>query len=551
MTGSRQGFAIAGGVVLVASCAVLLRAVVAEAWIGEDAFITFRTIDNFVQGYGLRWNVDERVQTYTHPLWLLLNLPLYAFIRDIPWTSTILSLFCTAAAFLVAGSRYWRRPVVIALGLFVPLVSSISFLRYSTSGFENSLSHLCFAGFAMLFLRALDREEIPWGGLAFLAALGVTNRLDAVLVYAPPLALLLLLHYRTARYRRFLLGLSPIFGWLAFSTIYYGFPYPNTGPAKLNTGFPEDVLFQQGTRYALDLMRSDWVGFVVMGMGGGITIGRLLQALAGSDRRSSLGVASLGAGAMLYAYYVVSIGGAWLSGRHWTLPIFVMTLLCAEQLAGVSRACGGLQLGSPGTSLARLAKAPAVWILALSLAASAGFVAERRPTVARKQPGIRDMPHSAMYLRKTGEWRSTRDLEKFRRAGRELRGQDVAVYRAVGVAAFEAERTIIVDPYALTDPLLARLPAQKRPGGGWGATDHYARDIPPGYLHARRTGSLERMPEHLANFYAPLRRIITEPVFDTQRLQTLVAFNRGSYDHHRAAYLAETWPGRFGSGSAP
>ena len=51
------GFAIAGVAVLVASCTALLRAVYAEAWIGEDAFITFRTIDNFVRGHGLRWNI--------------------------------------------------------------------------------------------------------------------------------------------------------------------------------------------------------------------------------------------------------------------------------------------------------------------------------------------------------------------------------------------------------------------------------------------------------------------------------------------------------------
>ena len=35
---------------------------VRTAWIGDDAYITFRTIDNFVHGYGLRWNVAEREQ---------------------------------------------------------------------------------------------------------------------------------------------------------------------------------------------------------------------------------------------------------------------------------------------------------------------------------------------------------------------------------------------------------------------------------------------------------------------------------------------------------
>ena len=48
-----------------AAYAILL---VRTAWMCDDAFITLRTVDNFVQGYGLVWNVGERVQVYTHPL---------------------------------------------------------------------------------------------------------------------------------------------------------------------------------------------------------------------------------------------------------------------------------------------------------------------------------------------------------------------------------------------------------------------------------------------------------------------------------------------------
>ena len=44
---------------------VLLR----TAWLSEDAYFTFRSVENWVYGYGARWNVGERVQVYTHPLW--------------------------------------------------------------------------------------------------------------------------------------------------------------------------------------------------------------------------------------------------------------------------------------------------------------------------------------------------------------------------------------------------------------------------------------------------------------------------------------------------
>ena len=54
---------------------------VKTAWLSDDAYITFRTIDNFVNGYGLRWNIAERVQSFTHPLWLLLLSGIYFFSR--------------------------------------------------------------------------------------------------------------------------------------------------------------------------------------------------------------------------------------------------------------------------------------------------------------------------------------------------------------------------------------------------------------------------------------------------------------------------------------
>ena len=43
-----------------------------NCYICDDAFITYRTVDNFTHGFGLRWNTIERVQTFTNPLWMFL-----------------------------------------------------------------------------------------------------------------------------------------------------------------------------------------------------------------------------------------------------------------------------------------------------------------------------------------------------------------------------------------------------------------------------------------------------------------------------------------------
>jgi arabinofuranosyltransferase len=59
------------GVPWAAAC-VLLALVAHRAWVGDDAVITARVVDNFLHGYGLRWNVSDRVQAFTHPLWAML-----------------------------------------------------------------------------------------------------------------------------------------------------------------------------------------------------------------------------------------------------------------------------------------------------------------------------------------------------------------------------------------------------------------------------------------------------------------------------------------------
>jgi hypothetical protein len=66
--------------------------VVVNAWMADDAFITLRTVDNFVAGHGLTWNVQERVQAYTHPLWMFLLSLLYVFTREPYFTGIFLGL---------------------------------------------------------------------------------------------------------------------------------------------------------------------------------------------------------------------------------------------------------------------------------------------------------------------------------------------------------------------------------------------------------------------------------------------------------------------------
>ncbi|HEY0840318.1 MAG TPA: hypothetical protein VGD74_09030 [Vulgatibacter sp.] len=76
-----------------------------QAWVVDDAYITLRSVDNFVHGLGLGWNPDERVQAFTHPLWMFCLSALYFFTRESFLTPLALSYAMLLALAFVA----WRR----------------------------------------------------------------------------------------------------------------------------------------------------------------------------------------------------------------------------------------------------------------------------------------------------------------------------------------------------------------------------------------------------------------------------------------------------------
>jgi arabinofuranosyltransferase len=125
--------------------------VVATAWLSDDAFITFRSVDNLVNGYGPTWNSNERVQAFTNTLWMFLHSGLYYFWRNLPAVAYTLSIAVSLLTCLLILWRYRHAPTLGALALLV-LSASPSFIDYSTSGLENPLTHLL----AVLFVLAWE-----------------------------------------------------------------------------------------------------------------------------------------------------------------------------------------------------------------------------------------------------------------------------------------------------------------------------------------------------------------------------------------------------------
>ena len=511
----------AAAAILPALSALLVVLVLAHAWVAEDAFITFRVVDNLVEGRGLRWNVDERVQVYTHPLWMLLHLPVRVISANLFLGTIVVGLALTVILLLVLLRGSSGGGLNKALLLVVPLVLSKSFIEFSTSGLETSLSHVLFAVFfVVLFLTGSSAaSRFPW--LVFVAALAGVNRLDTLLIFLPVLSWILWRHRREIPVARSLLALLPLVLWEVFSVLYYGFPVPNTAYAKLGAGLDRVLYWKQGLFYLLDYARRDLSSFVLMLAGIGAAPLVLLFRPRSPSREMTY-AAAVGAGVFFYVIYVISVGGDFMSGRFWTLPFLAgLTALYAAFFRHVSARSAALLAG--------------------------GLIVLEGVTLVSEPP-------ERMYGDRHGRvWKQITDERLWYAEGHALytlkrpkrlrfsmpvhnpRPPEVIYWWAVGYKAYEAgPEALVIDGLALTDALLARLPAQKDQPFHVG---HIKRAIPPGYMEARAYGVTELMQPDLKAYYDQLRLVTSGPLWSAERFRTIVDLNLGRYDDFLKKYL--------------
>ena len=233
------------------------------AWLSDDAYITFRTIDNFINGYGLTWNIGERVQTYTHPLWMFIISSFYVFTNEFYFTSVSISIGISLLTFFLLLKKITISPVnSIIVGLI--LVFSKAFVDYSTSGLENPLTHLLIVLFFIIYFGTADGKKKLFI-LSFLTCAAGLNRLDVLIIFLPALAITYLKEKEKFKNLLIILaGFLPLLIWELFSLFYYGFLFPNTAYAKLNTGISKIELLQQGLFYFLESIYMDPLTISIM-----------------------------------------------------------------------------------------------------------------------------------------------------------------------------------------------------------------------------------------------------------------------------------------------
>jgi arabinofuranosyltransferase len=496
-------------VVLTGLMLVFAYALWRTAWASDDAFITLRSIDNLVNGYGMTWNPAERVQVFTHPLWFfVLTIPYYLS-REAFFTTIFVSMAVSLLAIYLLAFRTGRSlalPVALAV-----LIVSKAYMDYSTSGLENPLTHVLLILFGSWFLNTMQTESGSAGRSGLLAGLLTLNRMDLLLLVLP--ALFYIFQRSDSKIQtlsRFALGFLPFILWEIFSVTYYGFPFPNTAYAKLNALIPLNELLAQGGWYFINSISQDPITLSV------ICLGIISAFLTRNGRQASMAL-----GVVLYLAYILWIGGDFMSGRFFTAPLLVSVMLLLERFRDI-RSAQALAafafvfvLGWSSATPTLLWKAPVKtepweWVDAHQIADERLYYFDTAGLV-NAQPGVEQPRH----------WAALKGME-YRENGPPL----VTELQVGYLGYFAGPHVHIIDRYALADPLLARIPFS---GDTW-RIGHLLRKVPRGYEQTLLTGENRIQDPALAEYYSALSLIVRGELFTRERWAAIWRINTGGYD---------------------
>jgi arabinofuranosyltransferase len=492
--------------------------IIKTAWLSDDAYISFRTIDNLINDEAfLRWNIAERVQSYTNPLWLFVLIPFIFITKEFYFTTIFISLISSILTLFLLLKKIAKDTTfgIIAV-LLLPL--SKAFIDYSTSGLENPLSHLLLVLFVWIYTK--EKSEKNLFILSIISSLIALNRLDLFILILPAF---IYYFFKDFSFKHFLIafiGFSPLVFWEFFSLIYYGFLIPNTAYAKLNTGIASTELIKQGFLYLLDSLDRDPITLITIAS---IILGILLFKVKKAY--------SLLIGIVLYLSYIIKIGGDFMSGRFLT-SIFVFAI------------CTGTYYLLPKLPLQRKHLILIITILFLSLSSKLFNINFKNNLIyfpsdkslyelTVSESGIAD--ERLFYFPKSGLVNQVREgfplTHPWGEKGNsyKVNGEKIVLEGNTGFVGFSAGPSVhIVDYLALNDPLLSKLPAIHNEEWRIG---HFKRKIPQGYIETLESGENRIKDANLSEYYDHIKIVTRGPIFTKERLKSIWLLNTGQLNY--------------------
>jgi len=311
----------------------LLLLGIKNRFIQDDAFISFRYAQNFVQGHGLTWNIGEHknIEGYTNFLWVIMIAFVEALGLDPVSSSMVLGiLFAVGTLFFTYRlSLMLLQSRLVGLLTVILLGTNYSFSSYMTGGLETQLqSFLIVCSTYCTFCIIHRNKSLEFVGLSGLFSLAVMTRLDSALICCVLYLFVLssLLKTRIAINKKIVLlssltlpGLSIVGAWLFFKFFYYGDILPNTYYVKA-ADFSIETFLRGGWYVCSFFYNYFLIPFVLLG------IIYFKKIFSQSSMRVILVIMSL------WLIYTIKVGGDFMEYRFLVPILPFMFLLISNVL---------------------------------------------------------------------------------------------------------------------------------------------------------------------------------------------------------------------------
>ncbi len=467
-------------------------------WISDDAFITMRYVKNFVEGNGLVYNIGERVEGYTHFLWLLLLAASKAVGFDPVDASMWLGIAAYAGIIVLLLSISFREHKKNPKAIWLPVAAALFALNYDTAewasgGLETSFYTLLILGafYIWFYSKFSEQRRLLLTGLTL--ALVSLTRPDGVL-FAVTAAVLLTVS--GSRRKQSLLFISKSIGILILPSIVIGVPYllwkyfyyGDLLPLTYYAKSADENYFGQGFFYIWLYFRVHFTSAIAL-LIGALLLLRKNSEEEGRNEDRNVGSPSIAALAAIVVYlilFVARVGGDFMFARF-IIPVVPFVYIVIEQ------------------ALERLRVSIAWHKIGLAVIILASSVIEENVTTTTffylDQNGKRQENWNLVFGK--GETHFIADerwfyydafhdstgergrMELYSETGKYLepffRGLPVTVVipGAMNMVAYYANFSTAIDEYGLTDKYIAHLPIDNRGHVG------HEKKAPDSYLKLR------------------------------------------------------------------
>lgn len=212
-------------------------------WLCDDIFITLRYVQNWTEGFGVVYNVGERVEGYTHFLWMCL-ITFFQWLGNNPRDVVYVLGIGSFAITLVAVSFIsWRASEKVR---FVPLATVLLVINYdfkvwATSGLETSLFTSLIVASAVTLIWWKQRSDRTLLVTGLLMTFALMTRPDGILFAATTGVFILVRSIAVDTSWKTVVRQGTIYGlpflviylpYLIWKYSYYGDIFPNTYYAK-------------------------------------------------------------------------------------------------------------------------------------------------------------------------------------------------------------------------------------------------------------------------------------------------------------------------------